>query len=203
MFVIGLTGGIGSGKTEACKILDSLGAKSINADTFGHNIYKKNTNAWVKIVKVFGTNILDINGNIVRSKLANHVFASKSELHKLNKITHPEIKKLVIKELNQFRLNNIQIAVVEAAILIEARWQDIVDEVWSIESKSSIILNRIKNRDNIDKAAIKSRIEAQIDNKTRSKHSDIVITNNGSIEELKTILSEIWKRTFIANNKES
>ena len=69
--------------------------------------------------------------------------------------------------------------------------------------KSSIILNRIKNRDNIDKAAIKSRIEAQIDNKTRSKHSDIVITNNGSIEELKTILTEIWKRTFIANNKES
>ena len=201
MFIIGLTGGIGSGKTEACKIMDSLGAKSIDADSFGHRIYERNTNAWKKIIEEFGETILDEDANIVRSKLANHVFSSKSNLNTLNMICHPEIKKLVRNELNQFRLDGVKIAVVEAAILIEAQWKDIVDEVWSIESKPSIIFKRVKNRDNIDNTAIQSRIDSQIDNKTRSKHSTIVITNNGTIEELRKNLTAIWKRKFITHKE--
>ena len=202
MFVIGLTGRIGSGKTEASKILEAFGAKTINADIFGHYIYKKNTKAWKKIVEEFGKTILDKDGNIVRSKLAKRVFSSKSELEKLNHICHPEIKNLVIKKLNQFRLDEINIVVVEAAILIEANWKDIVDEVWSIESKTSIIFNRVEKRDNINQSAIQSRIDSQIDNATRLKHSDIVITNNDTIEELKKNLSGIWERKFISRNKE-
>tara|TARA_B100001013_G_scaffold319105_1_gene227796 strand:- start:2173 stop:2787 length:615 start_codon:yes stop_codon:yes gene_type:complete len=200
MFVIGLTGGIGSGKTKASEILNSLGAKTINADTFGHCVYKKNTKAWGEIIEEFGQAILDKDGNIVRSKLANRVFASKSELDKLNHICHPEIKKLVIGELDKFRTDEVKIAVVEAAILIEANWQDIVNEVWSIESKTSIIFNRVEKRDNINHSAIQSRIDSQIDNATRIKYSDIVITNNGTIEELKKNLSGIWKRKFISHN---
>ena len=202
MFIIGLTGGIGSGKSEASKILKSLGAKTINADIFGHSVYKKNTKVWGEIIKEFGEAVLDKDGNIVRSKLANRVFSSKSELDKLNRICHPEIKKLVIKELDQFSLDSVKIAVVEAAILIEANWTDIVDEVWSIESKTSIIFNRVKKRDNINRSVIQSRIDSQIDNATRLKYSDIVITNNGTIEELKKNLSGIWERKFISRNKE-
>ena len=202
MFVIGLTGGIGSGKTEASKILEAFGAKTINADIFGHYIYKKNTKAWKKIVEEFGQTILDKDGNIVRSKLAKRVFSSKNELEKLNHICHPEIKNLVIKELNQFRLDEVDIVVIEAAILIEANWKDIVDEVWSIESKTSIIFNRVKKRDNINHQAIQSRIDSQMDNDTRLKHSDEVIANNGTIQELTNNLAEIWERKFINHNKE-
>jgi len=202
MFIIGLTGGIGSGKSEASKILKSLGAKTINADTIGHFVYKKHTKVWGEIIEGFGEAVLDKNGNIVRSKLANRVFSSKSELDKLNRICHPEIKKLVIKELDQFRLASVKIAVVEAAILIEANWTDIVDEVWSIESKTSIIFNRVEKRDNINRPVIQSRIDSQIDNATRLKYSDIVITNNDTIEELKKNLSGIWERKFISRNKE-
>ena len=202
MFVIGLTGGIGSGKTEASEILAKFGAKTINADTFGHHIYKKSTKVWEQIVKEFGQTILDDNGDIVRSELAKLVFSSKSKLDKLNSICHPEIKNLVIKELNQFRLDEVDIVVIEAAILIEANWKDIVDEVWSIESKTSIIFNRVKKRDNINHQAIQSRMDSQIDNDTRSKHSDEVIANNGTIQELTNNLAEIWERKFINHNKE-
>ena len=202
MFVIGLTGGIGSGKTKASEILNSLGAKTINADTFGHCVYKKNTKAWGEIIEEFGQAILDKDGNIVRSKLANRVFDSKSELDKLNRICHPEIKQLVIGELDKFRSAGVKIAVVEAAILIEANWQDIVNEVWSIESKTSIIFNRVKKRDDINDQAIQSRMDSQIDDATRLKHSDEVITNNGTIQELKNNLAEIWGKKFINQNKE-
>ena len=202
MFVIGLTGGIGSGKTEASEILAKFGAKTINADTFGYHIYKKNTKAWEQIVKEFGQTILDNNGNIVRSELGKLVFSSKSKLDKLNRICHPEIKSLVIKELEQFRLDEVNIVVLEAAILIEANWKDIVDEVWSIESKTSIIFNRVKKRDHINHQAIQSRMDSQMDNDTRLKHSDEVIANNGTIQELTNNLAEIWERKFINHNKE-
>ena len=170
--------------------------------TFGYHIYKKSTKVWEQIVKEFGQTILDDNGDIVRSELAKLVFSSKSKLDKLNSICHPEIKNLVIKELNQFRLDEVDIVVIEAAILIEANWKDIVDEVWSIESKTSIIFNRVKKRDNINHQAIQSRMDSQIDNDTRSKHSDEVIANNGTIQELTNNLAEIWERKFINHNKE-
>ena len=130
MFVIGLTGGIGSGKTEVSKILESFGARIINADTLGHRIYRKNTKAWTKIVEEFGDTILDTAGNIIRSELAKRVFSSKNELDKLNNICHPEIKNLVITELNKLDSKKANVVVVEAAILIEANWQNLVDEVW-------------------------------------------------------------------------
>ena len=202
MFAIGLTGGIGSGKTEACKILCELGAKTINADTFGHYIYEKNTTAWEEIVKEFGKTILDKEGNIARPKLAKLVFSSKNRLDKLNRICHPKIKNLVIKKLNQFRVDQVEVVVVEAAILIEANWKDIVDEVWSIESKTSIILDRVKKRDKINHHAIQARMDSQIDNETRLKNSDRMITNNGTIQELKDNLTEIWAKQFINTNKE-
>ena len=202
MFVIGLTGGIGSGKTEASKILESFGARIINADTLGHRIYRKNTKAWTKIVEEFGDTILDTDGNIIRSELAKRVFSSKNELDKLNKICHPEIKNLVITELNKWNLKKANVIVLEAAILIEANWQNIVDEVWLIDSKTSNIFDRVKKRDKIDDQAIKSRIDSQMNHTERSEYADEVITNNGTIDELRNALAEIYREKFISPNKE-
>ena len=202
MFVIGLTGGIGSGKTEASKILESFGAWIINADTLGHGIYRKNTKAWTKIVEEFGDTILDTAGNIIRSELAKRVFSSKNELDKLNNICHPEIKNLVITELNKLDSKKANVVVVEAAILIEANWQNIVDEVWLIDSKTSNIFDRVKKRDKIDDQAIKSRIDSQMNHTERSEYADEVITNNGTIDELRNALAEIYREKFISLNKE-
>ena len=202
MFVIGLTGGIGSGKTEVSKILESFGARIINADTLGHRIYRKNTKAWTKIVEEFGKTILDTNGNIIRSELAKRVFSSKNELDKLNKICHPEIKNLVITELNKWNLKKANVIVLEAAILIEANWQNIVDEVWLIDSKTSNIFDRVKKRDKIDDQAIKSRIDSQMNHTERTEYADEVITNNGTIDELRNALAEIYREKFISTNKE-
>ena len=202
MFVIGLTGGIGSGKTEVSKILESFGARIINADTLGHRIYRKNTKAWPKIVEEFGETILDTNGNIIRSELAKRVFSSKNELDKLNKICHPEIKNLVITELNKWNLKKANVIVLEAAILIEANWQNIVDEVWLIDSKTSNIFDRVKKRDKIDDQAIKARIDSQMNHTERTEYADEVITNNGTIDELRNALSEIYREKFISLNKE-
>ena len=86
--------------------------------------------------------------------------------------------------------------------MIEANWKDIVDEVWSIESKTSIIFNRVKKRDGINHQAIQLRMDSQMNDATRLNHSDEVITNNGTIQELKNNLAEIWGKKFIKQNKE-
>ena len=146
MISIGLTGGMGSGKTEASRILSDLGADIIYADEVGHRAYLQNTETWQELVANFGEDILQADGEIDRRKLGAIVFSDREHLDKLNSIVHPRMYRMLQEMLKGFSENGAKVVVLEAAILIEADWLSLVDEVWAIEVPELVAVERIKLR---------------------------------------------------------
>ena len=117
LIVVGLTGGIGSGKTSVSNILSALGASIINADKIGHKIYEPNSEGWKEVIKTFGKEILNENQEINRKKLGAIVFKEKKYLDKLNSITHPRIYSEIESNLQTLSKKGTEVSIVEAALL--------------------------------------------------------------------------------------
>ena len=194
MFVIGLTGGIGTGKTSVSNILSSLGASMINADKIGHKIYEPNSEGWMEVVNAFGKEILNENQEIDRKKLGSIVFKDKKYLDQLNSITHPRIYSEIESELQTLSNNNVTVSVVEAALLIEAKWTSLADEVWVTVSNENIIYKRLEKRDGLNIEAIKPRISSQMSTKEKLKFADVIIKNDSSIKDLEKERQYYWKK---------
>ena len=127
MIVIGLTGGIGSGKSAVAQFLAELGAVLLNADEVGHEAYRPHTETWQEIVKNFGSNILQADGEINRKKLGEIVFADPQALTQLNQIVHPRMFHMMKARIEGWREQGVEVVVLEADILIEAKWTALVD----------------------------------------------------------------------------
>ena len=130
MIIIGLTGGIGTGKSTASRLLSNLGAVVLDADSLGHDTYKKGTELFRALVKTFGQEIVGKKGEIDRTKLADIVFANQNLLTRLNLMVHPQIKTHIEKAISRLDRKKTSMVVIDAAILVEAGWTDLVDEVW-------------------------------------------------------------------------
>ena len=122
MYVIGVTGGIGTGKTEVSKILECLGADVINADLVGHEAYEPDTEGWREVVEAFGEGILTAGGEVDRKKLGAIVFNNPGDLERLNAIMHPRIYRMIEERIETLGRGGRDIVVVEAALLLEANW---------------------------------------------------------------------------------
>ena len=194
MFVIGLTGGIGTGKTSVSNILSSLGASIINADKIGHKIYEPNSEGWKEVINTFGKEILNENQEINRKKLGSIVFKDKKYLDQLNSITHPRIYSEIESELQTLSNKDVEISVVEAALLIEAKWTSLANEVWITVSKENTIYERLEKRDGLNSEAIKSRISSQMPSKEKLKFADVIIKNDSSIKDLEKQVQYYWKK---------
>lgn len=192
MFVIGLTGGIGSGKSVVTQILRELGAEVIDADKVGHQAYMPNTEAWQAVVQAFGRDVLQPNGEIDRRKLGGIVFSDPEQLALLNSIMHPRMHRMIGDELQGLRSRNVEVAVVEAAVLIEADWSSLVDEVWVTEVFEDVAVERVQQRSNLPEEDIRRRVRSQLSNEERAKHATVVIRNNGDMSELGKRVQELW-----------
>ncbi len=193
MFVIGLIGGIGSGKSSVSAILHSLGVEIIDADKVGHEAYNPNSEGWKKVISVFGQDIVGPENEIDRKKLGGIVFSDPSEMEKLNKLMHPIIHNLVEEKIKLLSHQGVKVVVLEAAILIEANWQDLTDEIWLAKSNQEVVIERVQLRNNFTREEIIKRIQSQMSNDEREKHSDIVIDNNGTIEQLEEKVKTLWQ----------
>ena len=193
MFVIGLIGGIGSGKSSVSAILHSLGVEIIDADKVGHEAYTPNSEGWKKVISVFGQDIVGPENEIDRKKLGGIVFSDSSEMEKLNKLMHPIIHNLVEEKIKLLSNQGVKVVVLEAAILIEANWQDLTDEIWLAKSNQEVVIERVQLRNNFTREEIIKRIQSQMSNDEREKHSDIVIDNNGTIEQLEEKVKTLWQ----------
>ena len=193
MFVIGLIGGIGSGKSSVSAILHSLGVEIIDADKVGHEAYTPNSEGWKKVILVFGQDIVGPENEIDRKKLGGIVFSDPSEMEKLNKLMHPIIHNLVEEKIKLLSHQGVKVVVLEAAILIEANWQDLTDEIWLAKSNQEVVIERVQLRNNFTREEIIKRIQSQMSNDEREKHSDIVIDNNGTIEQLEEKVKTLWQ----------
>ena len=198
MLVIGLTGGIGTGKSEAARQLEELGALIISADQVGHEAYTVNTEAWEQVVATFGNGILQDDKEIDRRKLGGIVFSDPSQLKKLNQIMHPRMARIVSDKIEAFRGQGVDTVVVEAALLFEAGWDSLVEEVWVTDASEEIIIGRLRERNGLSEEEAKKRINSQMDRMERIGRSDFVINNSGDMAELGTTIKELWDRRVVS-----
>ncbi len=194
MLVIGLTGGIGTGKTEVSRLLEQLGATVINADQVGHEAYTPHSEAWQEVVRTFGEDILQENGEIDRRKLGGIVFADPEQLATLNGIMHPRMAAIVKEKLEGLAKQGTDVAVVEAAVLFEAGWDALVGEVWTTESLAERVVERLQQRNGFAPEEIRKRIASQMPAEDRARRADEVIANDGEMEDLEAAVREVWKR---------
>tara|TARA_B100000676_G_scaffold302971_1_gene352780 strand:- start:2013 stop:2618 length:606 start_codon:yes stop_codon:yes gene_type:complete len=192
MFVIGLIGGIGSGKSSVSEILKSLGVDVIDADKVGHEAYTPDSEGWRKVISVFGQDIVGPDKQIDRKKLGSIVFSDPNEMDKLNKLMHPIIHDLVKEKIKNLSDQGVNVVILEAAILIEANWQDLTDEIWLAKANQEVVIERVQLRNNFTREEIIKRIQSQMSNDEREKHTDVVIDNDGTIEQLQEKVKTLW-----------
>ena len=194
MLVIGLTGSIGTGKSEAARQLEILGASIISADQVGHEAYTPNTEAWEQVVDAFGDDILQDDKDIDRRKLGAIVFSDPSQLEKLNAIMHPRMARMVSDKIEVLRGQGVKVVVVEAALLFEAGWDALVEEVWVTDTSEDIVVGRLKERNGLSEEEAKKRINSQMDRAERIERSDFVIDNSSDMAGLEIAIKELWDR---------
>jgi dephospho-CoA kinase len=192
MKVIGLTGGMGSGKSTVAQFLAELGAVVIDADKVGHEVFKPGTEAWREVVTAFGKQILTTKGEIDRKKLADIVFGNPELLTQLNRIMHPKMIEAVKAKLDEYRKREVEVVVLEAPLLIEAGWASLVDEVWATLAPESVVLSRLMRKGLSKKEAL-ARIHSQLCSKERVKYARIVIENDGDPVKLKSKVRKLWQ----------
>ncbi len=193
MRTIGLTGGIGSGKSTVSKILADLGAFVIDADKVGHEIYLPGKGAWQQISAAFGQDILAEDQTIDRKKLGALVFNSADALKQLNTIVHPIMFKEIEQRIRAKRDEGYASPiVVEAAILIEANWLLLADEVWVVVTDKNTVIDRVAEQRGMAPKDTEARIASQLSNQERLKYATVVIHNNGSLEDLQLQIQQVW-----------
>ena len=193
MLIIGLTGGIGTGKSEVSRLLESLGAALINADQIGHEAYTPHTETWNLVVDAFGEGILQESGEIDRRKLGAIVFSDPEEMAKLNGIMHPRMARMVSDRIESLREDGAEVAVVEAAVLFEAGWEILVDEVWSTDSPVEAVVERLQAARGIGSEEAQKRIASQMDREERLGRSDVVVDNSGDVADLERTVRGLWE----------
>ena len=185
MLVIGLTGGIGTGKSEVSRILRELGAEVIDADRVGHEAYTPNTAIWREVVDIFGERVIGPNGEIDRKRLGAIVFNDPQAMSALNAIMHPRMAGIIRERIEGLRGQGVDLVVLEAALLIEAGWEGLVDEVWVTHSTGEQVEERLMRRNGLTEEQVRSRVQAQMPFEERSRHAQVVVRNSGSLEELR------------------
>jgi dephospho-CoA kinase len=193
--VIGLTGGIGAGKSTVTQMLEELGAAVIDADKVGHQIYLPDLPAWREIVATFGQEVLNADRTINRQSLGKIVFADPEALHKLNRIVHPKMFDRMAELIAALRTQgDINAIVVEAAVLIEANWIPLVDQVWVVVASEAVVVDRLAKQRNLSPEQVRARIATQLSTDERLKHAHVVIRNDGSLEEVRAAVRQAWNQ---------
>ena len=194
MLVVGLTGGIASGKSTAAKLLGKLGAHVIDADVLGHEAYNPGTTAFQAVVETFGEDIVAEDGSINRRALGGKVFGNDVALKRLTDIVWPEIRRLAELEIRNIRDQSpTTVIVLEAAVLLEAGWEDIADEIWVVVVEPEIAIERAMQRDGAERSAIEARINSQLSNEERSAKAHLIIDNSEDEEALVSRVKAAWK----------
>jgi len=194
MKVIGLTGGIGSGKSTVSKFLAHLGAVVIDADKVGHEVFKPGTKAWQEVVDAFGQGIISADGTIDRRKLGEIVFSNPGARAKLNQIMHPLIYEQVKSRMEEYERKGVAIIIVEAPLLLEVGWKSLVDEVWVTSASEATVIKRLKEQKGLPEAQSLARIRAQLTDEERIRQADVVIDTDCALDELKERVEALWRK---------
>jgi dephospho-CoA kinase len=194
MKVIGLTGGIGSGKSTVATYLAEMGAVVIDLDKVGHEVLKSGSRALKRVVSEFGKDILDAEGDIDRARLGKIVFKNRDALARLNRIMHPAIDKILFERIEEYRRQGIKVVVLEAAAMLEAGKAKQADEIWVTTAPEATVLRRLRGRSGYSGEESRARMRSQLSDAERIKHAEVVIDTDGSLDEVKARVEKEWRK---------
>lgn len=192
MLVIGLTGGIGTGKTEAARVLRVLGAAVIESDKIAHLSYLPGTEAHKAIVSIFGEEVLEESGVVDRKSLGKIIFSDDARRLELEEIVWPAARTWVEDRLAEEEKQESRVVVIEVPKLYEAGWDQFVDVVWTVEAPEGEISRRLEQRSGLSEAEANARVSNQMTRAERADRADRVIENNTTLEDLRKQITEIW-----------
>lgn len=182
MKLIGLTGGIGSGKTTVAEYLRRLGYPVLDADLVSREVLKKGSPKLSQLVTHFGSGILLADGELNRKALADIVFQNPKERQYLENVTHGEIIRILLEKSLQLSQNNL--VFLDAALLFETGLDQYTDEVWMVDAEEELRIGRVMLRDNTTREHIALRISSQLSREEKKRKSHRILDNTGSKEEL-------------------
>jgi dephospho-CoA kinase len=194
MKIIGITGGIGSGKTTVTEFLKGKGYQVVDADMIARKIVEPGTEVLGQLVSHFGGSILHNDGSLNRKRLAELAFVNPAKKDELDWITHGAILENITQEINNIRIQlNPKLVFVDAALLIETGLYKKMDEVWLVTAHEALRIQRVVARDRLDAERVKQRIRAQMSDEQKARHSFRIINNAGTKEELYNALEKILR----------
>ena len=195
ILIIGLTGGIASGKSTVAAALGERGAYVVDADKLGHSAYAKGTAAFDQVVEAFGDDVVGDDGEVDRRRLGGKVFGNQNALKQLTNIVWPAIRAMAESEIaDALAAEPTRMVVLEAAVLIEAGWLDLADEIWVTVVEPPVAIARACARDNLDAAAVKARFNAQLSNAERRSDAHRVIDNSADQAHLLAQVESLWAK---------
>lgn len=198
MYIIGITGGIGSGKSEVLKYLnDHHQAYTVQLDEIAKQLYHKGQACHEQVVQTFGTGILDEHGEIVIHKLRELVFGNEPNRLRLNAFVHPAVKRWIIDDITKRREEGISLYVMEAALLIEEKYSEICDCLWYIYVDADERIRRLCKNRGLKEDKIRSIFQTQFSEDVYRKHCDYEVDNSGDFNDTKKqvdhIISDLFK----------
>lgn len=195
MLTIGLTGGIGSGKTTVSNLFNKLGTPIIDTDIIAREVIDNDSSVLSEIVTAFGTSIIDTNGKLIRDKLAKIVFSEQSKKQQLEKILHPIIRSNVNRRIQTHADANPQekYIIIVIPLLLETDYNDMINRILTVTANEKVRTNRVVQRDNRDVDEIQSIIKSQCSDEDRLQKSDDIIENDSDIRSLEVKVSHYHK----------
>jgi dephospho-CoA kinase len=192
--VIGLTGGIGTGKSTVAAMLEKLGAAVVDADAIGHRVMAA-PDTVKAVVAEFGKGILDDAGAVDRERLGTLVFRDPAKLEALNRLMHPLMYAQAEREITDLIAND-RVVVLDAPLLIEAGWTALTDEVWVTIAPEYTVVRRVKDRTGLGESAIRARIRAQLKSRERLKGANVIISTECTLADLERRIGVLYRERF-------
>ncbi len=197
MLILGVTGNIGCGKSSLSNIFKKNDIEIIDADKISRQIFE-DKNLLQEVFVKFGEGIRNIDGSLDRKSLGRIVFNNENKLIELNNLTHPKIKNKILEKINKAKNNHEKVIVIDAALLIEGGYTEIIDKLLIITCDEDMQIKRIVDRDNCTKEEAISRINSQMSQDEKVTYADYIIDNSSTLEEL-----NIKAKKFIMYMKEN
>jgi len=195
-YLIGLTGNIATGKSLVARMLSDWGAHVIDADALVHELQRKGTSVWAGIVGEFGEEILRADGEIDRAKLGALVFSNPEALHRLESIVHPAVGAEIERQLSDLQppASDFRVVVIEAIKLIEAGLHERCNALWVVTSRPEVQLERLMRTRGLNEADAQVRIAAQPPQSEKAALADVLIENNGAVDDLRAQVFHHWEQ---------
>lgn len=201
IYIVGLTGGMGCGKSTVAKCLNKLSIPISDADSIARDVMKSDE-VIEKLKTIFGKSIFDEKGKIKKEKLARIIFSNEEKRKKLNETVHPKVWESMIQEAKEYEKKGNKIIFFEVPLLLECGWNKLVDEIWVVKTEFNLRIKRLKLRTGLTEEHLKKRIECQMSENEKEKYANVVINNSYSFEktdkqvtkEIKKLFSRLEKR---------